>query len=132
MAVKDPCRHNLRGALLVEALVSFMIFLVASIAFLGLMANSRRAETKATQMLFANSYARQLMEGQRAKSYSALKLGTVTGVKDFGVERGGVAGKTRMTHTITVTSGPETGAKSIVVSVSWNQGRVSLESYVTE
>ena len=121
-----------RGVLLVEAMVSFFIFLIASIAFYGLMANTRRADMKARQVLAANAYARQLMEGQRIKGYSSLKLGTTKSSKQFLSDRDGVAGATRVDTVVTVYEGPGSGVKSIVVTVSGNQGKISLESYVTQ
>lgn len=134
-----------KGVLLVEALVAFALFLLASVALFGLMANARRAETKARQSLTANSYARQLMESSRIKGYAGLKAGVTKGSKNFStydsVTRK-VKGKstttsqldstTRMSSTVTVYEGPGAGVRSIVVEVKWHQGFVKLESYVTQ
>lgn len=120
------------GALLVEALVSFAILLLASVVFYGLMATTRNAEAKAHQVMAANALARQTMESYRLKSYSSLKVGSLTSNHEVKGHRGGAEGITRLTNTATVYDGPGIGVKSIVVEVSWHQGRVQLESYVTE
>ncbi len=130
--------HSQRGTLLVEALVSFSLFLLASIAFYGMMANTRRADAKARHVLEANAYARQLMESQRIKGYSNLKAGTTRGSKSFSVQALGLKGKTKtsgatnMATSITIYEGPGAGVRSILVVVSWNDGTVQLESYVTK
>ncbi len=119
------------GALLVEAMVSFAIFLLASVSFYGLLANSRRAEAKASQTVAATAYARQLMESARLKGYSSLKVGTESGSRSVTTSRRGVLGKYVLKSLVTVYDGPDSGAKSVLVRVSWHQGEVSLESYVT-
>lgn len=122
-------------------MVSFSIFLLAAVAFYGLLANTRRADLKARQVLTANGYARQLMEGQRLKGYSNLKLGTTTGNRTVATERNDgvvtkksktVKGAMLMTSTVTVSEGPGTGVRSIVVLVSWKGGKVQLQTYVTQ
>jgi Tfp pilus assembly protein PilV len=144
--MRDRVSHkNRRGVLLVEALVAFALFLIASVALFGLMANTRRAESKARQSLAANAYARQLMEGCRLKGYSGLTVGTTKGTKSFStyevdsalvkgkkVSTSTLEGATKMSYTVTVYEGPGTGVRSIVVNVTWYQGFVTLESYVTQ
>lgn len=112
--------------------MSFSLFLIASLAFYGLMANTRRAEAKARQVLLANAYARQLMEAQHVKGYSTLKLGTTKSQMAFSSQQGGVSGQTVMDTEVTVSEGPASGLRSVVVTVAWHQGRVSLESYVSQ
>ncbi len=123
-------RHN--GALLVEALVSFAIFLLASIFFYGLLANSRRAEAKAAETVVATTYARELMESARVKGYGTLKVGSESGSRSFATNRQGVIGQTVLKSVVTVYDGPGSGVKSIVVNVAWSRGEVSIESYITE
>jgi type II secretory pathway pseudopilin PulG len=125
-------RDRQRGALLVEALVAFALFLMASVAFFGLLAHSRQAETKARQTLAANALARQLMEASRLKGYSGLAVGTSKGSHDVSGDRDGISTRTRMSYTVTVYDGPGSGVKSVVVKVGWNQGWETLESYVTQ
>lgn len=134
-------RFEHRGALLVEALVSFALCLLASIAFYGLMANTRRADAKARHLIEANSYARQLMESHRQKGYSNLKPGTAKSSKTMTTQTVGNIGKKQRTTTtsastmlgtVTIYEGPGTGVRSIVVTVAWNDGKVQLESYVTQ
>lgn len=129
------------GILLVEALVSFAICLIASIAFFGLMANTRRADAKARHVLEANAYARQLMESQRLKAYADLKVGSTTASKVMTSETVSTRGSNQVTSTssgtlmtgdVTVYEGPGTGVRSIVVTVTWNDGKVQLECYVTQ
>lgn len=124
-----------------EALVSFALCLIASIAFYGLMANTRRADAKARHLIEANSYARQLMESQRLKGYGNLKAGTTTASKTFSAQTASTVGKkslstttstAKMTSKVTVYEGPGAGVRSILVTVSWQDGRVQLESYVTQ
>lgn len=115
-----------------EAMVSFAIFLIASLAFYGLMANTRRADAKAREVLATNAYARQLIESQRVKGYASLKTGTSTGSKDLALGRDRVKGSLRMTTTITISEGPGTGVRTISVQVRSNQSSVTLETYVTQ
>lgn len=119
------------GALLVEAMVSFAIFLLASVSFYGLLANSRRAEAKAAETVAATAYARQLMESTRVRGYASLKVGTESASSSFATDRKGVTGQTVLKSLVTVYDGPGSGVKSILVRVAWNRGEVSLESYVT-
>lgn len=121
-----------RGILLVEALVSFSILLLASVMFYGLMASTHRAEAQAHKVMAANAYARQLMEGQRLKGFSSLTAGTTNSRRDLASDRGGRSRTTPLIAKTTVYEGPGAGVRSIVVEVSWPEGRVQLESYVTE
>ena len=120
-----------RGILLIEAMVSFTLFMLTSIFFYGLLANSRAAQAKAEQTIEATAYARDLMEGARLKGYSSLSLGSQTGSRKLATSRRGVTGQTVLTSQTTVANGPVSDSKSILVTVSWNQGRVSMETYVT-
>lgn len=112
-------------------MVSFAIFLLASVSFYGLLANSRRAEAKAAETVAATAYARQLMESTRVKGYETLKVGTESSTSTSATSRQGVAGQTVLKSTVTVYDGPGSGVKSVLVRVAWNRGEVSLESYVT-
>lgn len=120
-----------KGALLVEAMVSFALFLLASLSFYGLLANSRRAEANARQTTAATAYARQLLESASLTGYSSLKVGSVKGSRTWATSRGGVAGQTVFTSTVTVYDGPGSEVKSVLVTVSWAQGKISMETYVT-
>jgi type II secretory pathway pseudopilin PulG len=131
MAPRGPYRSR-RGALLIEALVSFAIFMVAALAFYGVMAHTRRADAKAREVLAANAYARQLMESQRIRGYSSLALGSSQVSKKLEVQRGGVRGELPLNGTITISNGPGSGVKTILVQVGSGQSSVTLESYVTE
>ena len=121
--------------------MSFAICLIASIAFFGLMANTRRADAKARHVLQANAYARQLMESQRLKAYADLKVGSSSASKVLTSETVSTRGTTKTTSTssgttmtgeVTVYEGPGTGVRSIVATVTWVGGKVQLESYVTQ
>lgn len=114
-----------------EAMVAFTLFLMTSIFFYGLLANSRAAQAKAEQTFEATAYARELMEGARQKGYSSLALGSQSGSRTLATSRRGVSGQTVLNSLTTVSSGPVSDSKSILVTVSWNQGRISMETYVT-
>ena len=125
-------KNGAKGALLIEALVSFAIFLIASLAFYGMLANTRRADAKARHVLAANAYARQLMETQRSRGYASLALGTTRGSKQLTVERDGVKGSLNMASSVTISIGPGVGVKTILVQVTSTLSSVTLESYVTD
>ncbi len=117
--------------MLVEALVSFMLFLLASFAIYGLLANSRRAELKAGQTLAATGLARELLEGYRLNGYSALKTGVERGSRSFATSRKDVDGVSTLDYSVEVTEGLGGKYKSIYAVVTWKDGRIDMESYVT-
>lgn len=129
-----PCRSvNERGfALLVEALVAFSLFLIAAIGFYSMLAGVHRAETKARQTMAATSYARELLEQQRALGYGGLKTGKTSGHLSLKANRKEVASQMEMDHLIEVSEGPISGVKAVKVEVVWHDGQVSLEGYVGE
>ena len=114
-----------------EALISFVLFLLASLSFYGLLANSRTAETNARQTTAATAYARQLMESATRKGYASLTVGAQTGKRTLTTSRQGVSGQTVFSSVVTVYSGPGSDTKSILVTVSWNKGKIEMETYVT-
>lgn len=121
-----------RGTLLVEALVCFAIFLVASLVFYGLVATTHRSDAKARQILAANHYARQLLESAQAQGYSSLKVGTTTGQRDVSQIGRDTAGLTRLRSEVRVSDGPGLGVKTVLVTITWAGGRLTMESYVVE
>lgn len=117
---------------MVEALVAFALFLVAAISFYGLIANVHKAEAKARQTVAATAYAREILEINRAQGFKELKLGKQMGEVSLSALRGDNRSKMDMDYLVEVTNGPESGIKSILVRVSWYDGRVVLEGYVGE
>lgn len=122
-------------------MVSFSIFLLAAVIFYGLLANTRRADLQARQLLTANAYARQLMEAQRLKGYPNLKIGSTQTTRTIASERADgartsnsstVGGAFALTSTITVTDGPGPDVRSVLVEVAWRGGKVQLQTYVTQ
>lgn len=123
-------RHPYQGALLIEALITFTLFLMASLALYGLLAQARRAESKASQILLANSLARGLMEQVRAKGYDNLKLGSTQHELFTDLKRDGLPMAGRVKAIVTVSPGPRLGVLSLVVETNLGLAHVKLESYL--
>lgn len=125
-------RRHLMGGLLIEALVSFMLFLIASLSLYALLATSHRASGRARQTVAATSLARDLLEQARARGYDRLKLGEESGRTRLQSQRGHLPGGLILSWKVSVTSAPD-DLKSILVSVTWVQepvATVELETYV--
>ena len=112
--------------------MAFSLFLIAAIGFYSMLAGVHRAETKARQTMTATSYARELLEQQRALGYSGLKTGKTSGHLSLKANRKEVASQMEMDHLIEVSEGPISGVRAVKVKVVWHDGQVSLEGYVGE
>ena len=121
-----------RGALLVEALISFALFFVFSLTTYGLMANSRRGEAKARQQLIATSFAREKMEELRGQGFQSLAYGTNKGQDSVVGQRDDISQRRELTYVTQVNKGPLPTLKHLVVTVYWDSNELSLESYLGE
>lgn len=114
-------------------MVGFFVFVVAVIAVLGLNSVARRTEDRARNMAAATAVARELLNTQRAKGYSALANGTTRGQTTLTTERRGNPGRLELQHSLVIKDGPVAGTKSILATVSWREapaGSVEVETYV--
>ncbi len=131
-----PSHRNQAGTLLIEAMVSFLIFLLAAMVFYSLLATSRRAESKSRETVAAVALAREVLEGAQGLGYDALPLGEEKGElllaseRDGPTRRSGVTGQTRLVYTRVVRQVPGRMVKSVVTTVTWHNGRVEIEGYV--
>lgn len=123
-------KRYLRGTLILEALISFMLFFVFSLTAYGLLANSRRGEAKARQNLIATAFAREKMEELRAQSFEALPYGSTKGTETLSGRREDVSLERKLTYVTEVNKGPLSSLKHIVVTVYWEKNQLSLESYL--
>lgn len=120
------------GALLVEALVSFMIFLVATMSLYGLLATARRSEARARQLTAASQLGRELLERYRSRAFAEVIPGTEKGRVRLETRRDNLSGLLVLDYQVQVSSGPGS-LKSVVVTIWWTQepaGKVEMESYV--
>jgi hypothetical protein len=115
-----------------EALVSFALFLLVTLFFYGMMANSRRAETKARETHLATAYARELLEQRIRRGFAALTIGTETGSSDLATTRAGVKGVSQLRHRVVTRAGPNANSRSVLVTVLWHDGSVEMEGYVAK
>ena len=121
---------RLRGALLVEALVSFFLMFCVSLAVFGLQAQARKAKTKARAGFAATVFAREVLEDARVIPYDELSNGseifrktlTHTGPKSNGV--------IRLEAQREVKDGPVTDLKKISITVRWASGQVHLAALI--
>lgn len=123
--------HNRnRGALLIEALISFFLMFVVALTVFGLQAQARRAKGKARATVAANSFARQLIEQARSAPSDELSNGLWREQNRVVRYRAGETdGVVRMVGTVRVSDGPATSLKSVLATVTWHSGTVTLEAY---
>ncbi len=126
-----------RGALLVEALVALLLFLLASLVLYSLLGTARSAETRSRETLAAQAVCRQLLETARALGPDGLALGEESGTVGFESQREGfragnrpLQGAIQFDFVRTVRPVPGTELKSVVVEVTWARGRTEMETYV--
>lgn len=120
------------GALLVEALVSFLIFLVATMSLYGLLATARRSQARARQLTAASQLGRELLERYRARSFADITPGLEKGRVRLETRRDNLPGVLVLDYQVEVSSGPG-NLKSVMATVWWTQepaGKVEMESYV--
>lgn len=105
------------------------MFVVALTVF-GLQAQARRAKGKARATVTANSFARQLIEQARSAPSDELSNGLWREQNRVVRYRAGeTEGVVRMVGTVRVSDGPAPNVKSILATVIWNSGTVTLEAY---
>lgn len=122
---------NRRGALLIEALVSFGLMFTVAITVLGLQAHARKARAKGRSIVAATCLARGVLDEARAADYDQLVYGETTRTEGVPVQREGVTVLQSFRVVQNVRTGPLEGVKSVVVTVKWDSGVVNLEGYVS-
>jgi prepilin-type N-terminal cleavage/methylation domain-containing protein len=95
-----------KGFTLIEVMIALVLFAVGMLAYMGLEVVSLRNMTYSRDYGRANTYAQQLIEQMKGKSYAEVSAGSDT------IEL-------RFTRTWTVTENTDKDVKSIVVTVSW-------------
>lgn len=124
------CRSENRGALLVEALVSFGLMFIVALAVLSMQAHARKARVKGRDIVAATCLARSVLEQARTTGYDSLAFGETSYTESIQVLRENRSIPEKFVVTRNVRTGPLSGLKSVHVRVRWHAGEVVLENYV--
>lgn len=123
-------RKRIRAALLIEALVSFGLMFTVAITVMGLQAHARQARAKGRNLVAATCLARTALEQARAGGYDQLSFGDTSRTETVPLKRKELNLAENFLLTQSVRTGPLDNLKSVLITVKWNSGEVSIEGYV--
>jgi prepilin-type N-terminal cleavage/methylation domain-containing protein len=121
---------NTRGVTLVEVMIAIMIFSIISIGAMSLFWMGRKPAAKAQKMLFAQEFASGAVEMCKTLPYDSAAPSTgLNNPQVSGINRWGVA-FTR-TYSMREYNANDVVYKIISVTVTWNQGSVTMFSLIS-
>lgn len=117
---------------MIEALVSFGLMFTVAITVMGLQAHARQARAKGRNLVAATCLARTALEQARAGGYDQLSFGESSHTETVTLKRKELNLAESFLVTESVRTGPLDNLKSVLITVKWDSGELSLEGYVAK
>lgn len=101
-----------------------------AVTLMGVQAHARKARVKGRSVVVASGLARQALEEAQSKGFEGLSYGETSRKQSVQALRQGMALSESFTVVQNVRTGPLDSLKSVLITVRWSNGAVTLEGYV--